>query len=192
MRLADPATIAWTCAVPLRTRVSTEAVNPTASGNESTTSPTSSRSFAPLERRAGVSEGPRGRGQLLGAALRANRVGLEQPGAFDDEPTRPHPISLVAQYELGLAGEVGLVEGEPAGRHERSVSHDLVACRDSNRVADDDILDRHPDLVAVAHHDRFGRDQRREPVELALGTDLLERANRDVRDDDPQEQGVTP
>ena len=53
-------------------------------------------------------------GQLLGATLRANRVGLEQPGAFDDERLRTHRISLVAQYELRLAGEVGLTEGDPS------------------------------------------------------------------------------
>ncbi len=192
MRLASPATIAWTCAVPLLHAREDGRCQPDRQRQRKHDEPDQQAIVGSLEGRAGVPERPRSCGQLLRAAVRADRLGFEQPGSFDRERTRPDRVSLVAQDELRLAGEIGLIDGEPVGRHKRSVSHDLVACRDSNRVTDDHILDRQRDVVAVAHHDRLGCDQRREPVELALGADLLERPDRDVRDDDAEKERVTP
>ena len=64
--------------------------------------------------------------------------------------------------------------------------------RQAHQVADDDLLDRHAAVDPVAHDDRVRSDQRGEPVERALGADLLEGADRDVRDQDPEEQRVAP
>jgi hypothetical protein len=44
----------------------------------------------------------------------------------------------------------------------------------------------------IAHDDRLRGNQRREPVERPLGADLLERADRDVREQDPEEERILP
>src|SRR5205814_368125 len=47
-------------------------------------------------------------------------------------------------------------------------------------------------VCTVAYDHRLGRDQRGKPVEGTLGTDLLKRPDRDVRDQDPEEERILP
>jgi hypothetical protein len=54
------------------------------------------------------------------------------------------------------------------------------------------LVDWHPAVDSLSNDDRVGGDQRREPVERALGADLLKGPDRDVRDEDPEEQGISP
>ena len=73
-------------------------------------------------------ERARGLGHLLRAAVRPYRGGFKQRGTLDGERARPHRFAAAADHELGLAGQVGLVEREPVGGHDRPVGDDLVSC----------------------------------------------------------------
>ena len=95
-------------------------------------------------------------------------------------------------HRFGLAGEVGLVQGEPVSGNDDSVGDHLVARRQPHEVADDDPLDGQPPIDSVADDHCLGCDQRGKPVERPLGADLLEGADRDVRDQDPEEERVLP
>ena len=145
-----------------------------------------------LQRRARVAEAARRRGQLRGTAVVADCGRLEQRTAFDDERTGPHRLPAIAHHRFGLAGEVSLIERQPIGLDQRPVRHDLVARRQPHEVVGDHLLDGHATIHPVAHHQCVGRHQRREPVELALGADLLEGPDRDVRHQDPEEQRIPP
>jgi hypothetical protein len=111
---------------------------------------------------------------------------------LDRERAGPDRLAGAANDELGLAGQVRLVEREPVGRHHGAVGHHLIAGREADEVPDDDLVQGDAALGPIADHRGVGRDQRREPVEGALRADLLKRTDRDVRDQDPEEERVPP
>ena len=100
-------------------------------------------------------------------------------------PRAPH-------RRFGLAGQIGLVQGKPVGRHDCPVGDHLVAGRHADEVSHHHVVERHAAVDPVADHNRVRSDQRGEPVERPLGADLLKRPDRDVRDQDPDEQSVPP
>jgi hypothetical protein len=139
-----------------------------------------------------VTEGARGGGQPRSAALRADRRRLEERGALDRERARPHRLARPADGGLGLARQVGLVQGERVSGHHLPVGDHLIAGRQAHEVSGHHPVDGHPTVDPIADDHRLGRHQRGEPVERAFGTDLLERPDRDVRDQDPEEERVLP
>ena len=80
----------------------------------------------------------------------------------------------------------------PSRVEELPVGDDLVAARQADDVAGHNLVDRHAPRRAVPDHRRLRGDERCEPVERALRADLLERPDRDVRDQDPDEERVLP
>ena len=82
-----------------------------------------------------MAEGARGGGQPGRAAVRADRRRLEERRALDRERARPHRLARPAHDRLGLAGQVGLVQGEPVRRHHGAVGDHLVAGRQAHEVA---------------------------------------------------------
>ena len=171
----------------------TETASPTASGTREREQPQQQPVVGPLERRARVAERARGGGQPRRPALRADRRRLERAPrprrrTSPTRPARPAPRTTGSDSPVRLASS----SASPSADTHRPVGDHLVAGRQTHEVADDDLLDRHPAVDPVAHDHRLGRDQRGQPVERALGADLLERPDRDVRDQDPEEQRVLP
>ena len=103
-------------------------------------------------------------------------------------PARPAPRTTGSDSPVRLASS----RASPSARSDRPVGDHLVARRQPHEIADYHLVDRHPAVDAVADDHRLRRDQRGEPVERALGADLLEGADRDVRDQDPEEERVLP
>ena len=187
-----PAVRACTRALAVSTRVRTESVRPSVSGTVSASSSSRSRSFA-------RSSGERGwrNARAVGVSCAARlsgptAVASNERGALDRERARPHRLARAAHRGLGLARQVGLVQGEPVGRHHRPVGDDLIAGRQAHEVPHHHPVDGHAAVDPVAHDHRLWRDERGEPVERALGADLLERSDRDVREQDPEEERVLP
>ena len=146
----------------------------------------------PLERRARMAKGARGGRQLSRAAVRSDRRGLEQRGAFERERARPNRLARTPDGGLRLAGQVGLVQGQTVSTDQRSVGDDLITGRNAHQVTHHHPIDGDATVDAVSYHHRLGRDQRGKPVECALGANLLKRPDRDVRDQDSNEQSVLP
>ena len=80
-----------------------------------------------LQRRARVAEGARGRGQLGGVAVGADRGRLEVALALDREGAGEDLVADPPHHRLGLAGQLRLVERQPVGAHQVTVGGDLVA-----------------------------------------------------------------
>ena len=139
-----------------------------------------------------MAESARGGGQPLGTAVRPDRGGLEQRAALDHERARPHLPSGAAHRQLGLAGQVGLIERKPLRRRQGPVGDHLVTGRQAHQVAGHHLVDRHAAIGSVPDHNRVWSDERREAVECSLRSDLLEGPDRDVRDQDPEKQGIPP
>jgi hypothetical protein len=139
-----------------------------------------------------MAESARGGGQPLGAAVRGHRGGLELRAALDHERSRPHLFPGAAHDQLRLAAQVGLIEREPLGRRHGPVGDHLITRRQAHQVARHDLVSRHAAVGSVPDHNRVWSDERRQAVERTLRSDFLEGPDRDVRDEDPEKQGVTP
>ncbi len=172
--------------------MTTETVSAIASGTDPAMIHNSSRSFARSSGERGWRNVRAVAVSLRGTAVLADRGRLEQRGAFGDERARPHRLSALTHHRFGLAGEVGLIECQPVGLDQRPIGHDLFARRQPHEVAGDHLLDGHATIGSVANHPCVGGHQRCEPVELALGADLLEGPDRDVRHQDPEKQRISP
>ena len=146
----------------------------------------------PLERRARMAElagRPRDPPRV---AVRPDRGDLERSGALEHERARPHLLARRPLDGARLAGQDRLVEPEPGRVDERAVGDDLIARREPHEVAHDEVRDVHRPRLPVAHDGRARGDERREPVELLAGAELLPDPDPGVRDEDPEEERVTP
>src|SRR5262249_35534082 len=76
------------------------------------------------------------------------------------------------------------------GRADDAVGRDLVARADLDEVVEDDVVDDDFLLVAVAYDSHTWFAEHGEPVEGALGPDLLDDSDERVADQDEAEQGV--
>ena len=59
------------------------------------------------------------------------------------------PVPRAPQHQLGLAGQVGLIQRQPVGRDDRSVGDHLIPGGQAHQVADHDVVDRHAAIGAV-------------------------------------------
>ncbi len=89
----------------------------------------------------------------------------------------------------GLAREKGLVAVHVT-LDDLAVRRDLVAVGEAHEVVDDELGGRDGGVGAVAQHADLLLGEDRELVDDALGTDLLEDADDEVRSDDGEEQQV--
>ena len=71
-----------------------------------------------------------------------------------------------ARDRVGLAGQHRLVELQRARLEQAAVGDHLLARLEPDRVALDDVVDRHRDRLAVAQHAGARGDEQRQAVEL--------------------------
>jgi hypothetical protein len=88
-------------------------------------------------------------------------------------------VGRLLRQRLRLAGQQRLVDFEPAGQH-RPVDDDLRAGRQPPHVPAHHLLRRHLGVDAVAQHGDRAARQQLQPVERALGPDLLHHADAGV------------
>ncbi len=93
---------------------------------------------------------------------------------------------------IGFAGEKGFVDLEAVGDPEAAVGDDLIAGPEPEDVAEHDLLDGDLEIVAVADDPGPGDVEHGQPVEGALGPDLLDDADQGVPHHDQAEEGVLP
>ena len=192
-RLTIPAVSAWTRAAPPSTRSSTETASASESGIASASSHSSSRSLA---RSSGERGWRKARAVAVSCAARlSGPTAVASKSAAPSTAKEPDQTGSpgAAHDRLRLAGQVGLVEREPVGATRRCRRR-----RPGRRPRGARGRRRRPRRPARRRStpsrttDRLRRDQRRQPVERALGADLLERPDRDVRDEDAEEERVLP
>ena len=143
-----------------------------------------------LQRRELAALRTRGLGQRARVRVVADHVGPVDASPGDAEAAGPHLVAERPPDRVGLAGQHRLVELQRASLEQRSVRDHLLSGLEPDRVALDDALDRHRDGLAVADDARARGHEQRQPVELPLGPQLLEDADRRVDDHDPDEQQV--
>ena len=114
-------------------------------------------------------------GEPPGVAGRPDVAGELAAAAGHAEAARAQLVAGVLDHRVGLAGEQRLVGLDPAAVEQRPVDHDLVARPHPQHVAAHHRLRRDLDLPAVADDEHRRPVQQLEPVELALGPDLLRR-----------------
>jgi hypothetical protein len=129
-------------------------------------------------------------GDLLRVAVLPHRVHLVVAGPSNHERSRERPVADPLADAVGLAGEQGLVRLQPGRGEHLAIHHDLVARAELEHVAEHDLAHGHGPDHAVAHHGGLGRVEHREPVEGALGPQLLDDPGGRVGDQDQPEQGV--
>ena len=139
-----------------------------------------------MAERAGLAE------QAPGVAGRADRGDLVGPGALHHECAGAKLISGGPRHRLGLAGQDRLVETEINRPAELSVGNHLVPGLDFDNVPLDHPGRRDAARRAVAEHVGMWGDEQRESLQRPLGADLLRNSDPCVRDQDPEEQGVSP
>jgi hypothetical protein len=125
-------------------------------------------------------------------ALRPNGGDPIAPRSFDGEGARANIVSARAGDRTRLPGEDRLVEPENLARLERPVRDNLVTGGKPHQIADDELLDASASLDAVANNCGRRRDERGEPVESTLRPNLLNDPDRRVRDQDAEEERITP
>ena len=143
-----------------------------------------------LQRRGGVAEGTRLARDLLGVAVLTNRVHLVVAGPGDAERTRERPVADPLADTVGLTGEHGLVEGQPAALRHLAVRHQLVSRLDSDPVAGHDLVGTQLDQLAIPDDPRLRGHQQGEAVERLLGLQLLPDADVAVDHRDEAEESV--
>jgi len=108
----------------------------------------------------------------------------------ETQAARAQVVAGLLDHGVGLAREQRLV-GLDAPVEQRPVHHDLLAGPDAQHVAAHDLLGGQLDLRPVAHHQHQGPVEQLEPVQLALGPDLLGGADQRVEQPEPDaDQGV--
>jgi hypothetical protein len=128
--------------------------------------------------------------ESLRVAVLADRGHLAPRGALDDERAGPDLVARRTDDRLALAGQDRLVEPQAIRFRDHRVSDQLVVRLEPQRVTDDDVLDRDAACAAVADHGRRRGDERGQAIQRPLRPHLLHDADRGVRDDDAEEQGI--
>ncbi len=146
-----------------------------------------------LERRARMAELARRPREALGVALGTDRRDLERPGSLDDERPGANLLarSRARPRPTRRSGSTRRSEARSSATQE-PVGDDLVAWREADEIALDDLGDVKPARLAVTDDGRLRRHERRQLVELLLGPELLPDPDARVGDDDPEEERVAP
>ena len=135
-------------------------------------------------------EAPGVRAEPEGVRVGADLGGPHAAAARGHEAARHHVVAGHLVDRVGLPGEQGLVDLEAHRVEHLPVDADLVAGAQHHQVVGHQLLD--PDLLlgAVAHHAGPGSVEHRQPVEGALGPDLLDDADGGVEDQHDAEQRI--
>ena len=133
-----------------------------------------------LERRLDQLELARLRRQPVGVARRADDIGAVRPLAADADAAGEDAVAAGLAHRFRFAGEQRLVDLEGARRHQRAVDHDLVAGAQADVVVLDDLGRVAGGVAAVANQGHRRAVEEGDAVELALGAQLLDRADDGV------------
>ncbi len=125
-------------------------------------------------------------------AVAADGAHPVRAGPLHDERPGANLLANGAPRGLRLAGEDRLVEPQIGGREQLPVGRDLIARLEQRDILDEDVLDGHRPHAPVAPDPRVRGDEQREPIQGALGADLLGDADGGVGDDHAEEQRVAP
>ena len=128
--------------------------------------------------------------EALGEALGPHRLDDVLAGAGDAVGAREQGLARLPLHRLALPGQDRLVDGEAARHQHGSVGDHLVARLQPHDVPGDDAFDGQLRDRAVAAHARLRGDQEREPVENALGADLLDDPDERVGHDHATEERI--
>ena len=128
------------------------------------------------------------------ASLRAyasapTAVAWKRPEPGDHEAAREHLVADALSIGVGLAGEQRLVDLEAVADAHDAVGRDLVAGAQLEQVVEHHRPRPRSRRAAPSRTTRGSRRvEHREPVERALGPDLLDDADQRVGDEDDAEQ----
>jgi hypothetical protein len=132
------------------------------------------------------------RRQLFGVGGLSDARGLVAARARDHEAPREHGVPRVLGDRVGLPGEQRLVHLETVGGPHLPVHDDLVARLQRQQVVEDDLAGGAPAGTAVTDDAGHRCAHDGQPVQGALGAQLLDDADAGVRHEDQPEDGVLP
>ena len=140
--------------------------------------------------RAHQRETPRLGGELAGVRVGAHPGGLVAARPGDHEAARQQAVAGPLADRLGLAGQQRLIGLKARAGPHHPVRDQLVPGAQVDQVAGDKVRDRDVLARAVADHADPRGAEHGEPVERALGAQLLRDADQRVGDEHDAEQGV--
>ena len=140
--------------------------------------------------RAHQRETPRLGGELAGVRVGAHPGGLVAARPGDHEAARQQAVTRPLAHRLGLAGQQRLISLQAHAGPHHPVRHQLIPGAQVNQVTGDQIRDSDVPRRAVADHADPRGAEHREPVERALGAQLLRDADQRVGHQYDAEQGV--
>lgn len=119
-------------------------------------------------------------GEAAGVAGRTHVPSELMPVAADAEAARQQLVAGLLDLGFRLPGEEGFVDVDPSCAEERSVHDQLVAGSHVDHVSAHDLVGEDLDVPPVAHDGDPAAVEQLQAVELALGADLLGRADARV------------
>ena len=140
--------------------------------------------------RAHQRETPRLGGELAGVRIRAHPGGLVAARPGDHEAARQQPVTRPLADRLGLPGQQRLISLQARAGPHHPVRHQLIPGAQVDQVTGDQIRDSDVLRRAVADHPDPRGAEHGEPVERALGAQLLRDADQRVGHQHDAEQGV--
>jgi hypothetical protein len=136
-------------------------------------------------------DGPAGlRSQSLREAVAAHGLDHVVAGAGHAVGAREQRVARRSLHGIALAGQDRFVERERPCPHDAPVGDDLISRLHPDHVAGHDVARGQVAQPGIPVDARAGRHEEREPVEHALGANLLRHPDQDVRDQHAGEQAV--
>ena len=129
-------------------------------------------------------------GDLAGVAFVPHRGHFAVAGTGNHEAAGKDFVPRRLADRVGFAGQHRLVDGQPAGTGHPAVGDDLLAGREPDQVAGDDLVGQQLEVLPVPDHLGPRRDQDRQPVEGLLRPQLLADADPGVDDRDHPEDRI--
>src|SRR5450759_3661751 len=131
-------------------------------------------------------------GDALGKAIDADGLDAIGAGSLGDERPGADGVASRAGRRFGLAGENRLVDAQINRLQENPIRNHLLAGLKESDIAHDDLRGRDRLLDAAAPYPRPRSHEQREPLQLELRSNLLRDADRRVRDNHAEKQGIAP
>jgi hypothetical protein len=139
----------------------------------------------PLERGIGYLEIASGRRQLISKARSAHLFGLHVAGSGHTKAAGEERIARLLPSQIPFAGQQGLVHlKEPVTEH-HTIHNDLVAGHDTQDITFHQFCRGNHLFTTVAHYRNRWPIEERNPIQLALGADLLHGADQGIDQTEP-------
>ncbi len=129
-------------------------------------------------------------GELGRVGVGTHPTGDELPGSGHDETARPTLVTRVLRNRVGLTRQQRLVDLQSRRLDDFTIDDDLVAGFQHQQVVEHHLSDRDFHRPAVPHCGRLRSTQESEAIECALGSQLLNDADRRVDDHHRPEERI--